>query len=336
MSRWAVRFFVAGGIGTPQRRIRISTHKNDAPPRVVFSRPGRPNFLEEERKVKLTEYTLLYSSSYCPGFLKIHSSGVDAPRPQTRVKVSDYCNGILLRTPCRPRRGKIGRRWPPIPAPRLTAPRYTSSGRRSRRETTTLTEPLPRWPSRKVRCVFLRARGAMGWADWSSLVSPGVVARVARLAQTAARQNSTRFVRLPLSRCLVVAVDCSGDLVEKGTMRRLPDGFDGNTCPFIFTWSKERPNKVWGMGSGCSAYYNTVRRSRFSRLFTKTNTHTPECLGGNTVLAGRGTLPRRRLFSLFLIHAVLSYAYWDGAHTLAEQAGRGQHQDGALFRGGSL
>jgi hypothetical protein len=42
-------------------------------------------------------------------------------------------------------------------------------------------------------------------------------------------------------------------------MRRLPDGFDGNTCPFIFTWSTERPNKVWGMGSGCSAYYNTVR-----------------------------------------------------------------------------
>jgi hypothetical protein len=42
-------------------------------------------------------------------------------------------------------------------------------------------------------------------------------------------------------------------------MRRLPDGFDGNTCPFIFTWSNERPNKVWGMGSGCSAYYNTVR-----------------------------------------------------------------------------
>ena len=51
----------------------------------------------------------------------------------------------------------------------------------------------------------------------------------------------------------------SGELVEKGVMRRLPDGFDGNTCPYIFTWSTERPNKVWGMGSGCSAYYNTVR-----------------------------------------------------------------------------
>jgi hypothetical protein len=35
-----------------------------------------------------------------------------------------------------------------------------------------------------------------------------------------------------------------GDLIEKGVMRRLPDGFDGNTCPYIFTWSTERPNKV--------------------------------------------------------------------------------------------
>lgn len=36
----------------------------------------------------------------------------------------------------------------------------------------------------------------------------------------------------------------AGDLVEKGLMRRLPEGFDGNTCPYIFTWSTERPNKV--------------------------------------------------------------------------------------------
>lgn len=54
-------------------------------------------------------------------------------------------------------------------------------------------------------------------------------------------------------------------------MRRLPDGFDGNTCPFIFTWSDERPNKVWGMGSGCSAYYNTdkkgVANTKMDRFF---------------------------------------------------------------------
>jgi hypothetical protein len=49
-----------------------------------------------------------------------------------------------------------------------------------------------------------------------------------------------------------------GDLVEKGLMRRLPEGFDGNTCPYIFTWSDERPNKTWGMGSGCAPFYNTA------------------------------------------------------------------------------
>jgi len=41
------------------------------------------------------------------------------------------------------------------------------------------------------------------------------------------------------------AVDIKeGDLIEKGVMRRLPEGFDGNTCPYIFTWSEDRPNKV--------------------------------------------------------------------------------------------
>jgi hypothetical protein len=50
----------------------------------------------------------------------------------------------------------------------------------------------------------------------------------------------------------------AGDLVEKGVMRRLPDGFDGNTCTYIFTWSTERPNKTWAMGSGTSAFYNTA------------------------------------------------------------------------------
>jgi hypothetical protein len=49
----------------------------------------------------------------------------------------------------------------------------------------------------------------------------------------------------------------TGELVEKGVMRRLPEGFDGNTCEYIFTWSTERPNKTWGMGSGCAPFYNT-------------------------------------------------------------------------------
>ena len=62
-----------------------------------------------------------------------------------------------------------------------------------------------------------------------------------------------------------------GDLIEKGVMRRLPDGFDGNKCPYIFTWSNEQPNHVWAMGSGCSPFYNTnkegVANTRMVRYF---------------------------------------------------------------------
>ena len=50
-----------------------------------------------------------------------------------------------------------------------------------------------------------------------------------------------------------------GDLIERGIMRRLPEGFDGNTSPYVFTWSTERPCKVWGMGSGCAPFYNTAK-----------------------------------------------------------------------------
>ena len=62
-----------------------------------------------------------------------------------------------------------------------------------------------------------------------------------------------------------------GELIEKGIMRRLPDGFDGNKCPYIFTWSNEKPNHVWAMGSGCSPFYNTnkegVANTRMVRYF---------------------------------------------------------------------
>jgi hypothetical protein len=62
-----------------------------------------------------------------------------------------------------------------------------------------------------------------------------------------------------------------GELVERGIMRRLPDEFDGNKCPYIFTWSAERPNRVWAMGSGCSPFYNTnkedVANTRMVRYF---------------------------------------------------------------------
>ena len=45
-----------------------------------------------------------------------------------------------------------------------------------------------------------------------------------------------------------------GQLVERGIVRRLPTGFDGNTSPYVFTWSDDRT--VWAIGSGCSTFYN--------------------------------------------------------------------------------
>lgn len=63
----------------------------------------------------------------------------------------------------------------------------------------------------------------------------------------------------------------AGELVEKGIMRRLPDGFDGNTCPYIFTWSLDIPNKTWAMASGCAPFYNTCKEgtsnTRMVRFF---------------------------------------------------------------------
>ena len=57
-----------------------------------------------------------------------------------------------------------------------------------------------------------------------------------------------------------------GELIERGVMRRLPMGFDGHKCEEVFTWSDERPNKTWAMGSGCAPYYNTTSKE-------KENTH---------------------------------------------------------------
>lgn len=70
------------------------------------------------------------------------------------------------------------------------------------------------------------------------------------------------------------AVDIKKDeLIEAGVVRRLPDGFDGNSCPYIFTWSTERPNKTWAMASGCAPYYNTCKEgtsnTRMVRDFEK-------------------------------------------------------------------
>ena len=39
----------------------------------------------------------------------------------------------------------------------------------------------------------------------------------------------------------------AGQIVERGIVRRLPTGFDGNTSPYVFTWSDDRT--VWAIGS---------------------------------------------------------------------------------------
>jgi len=48
----------------------------------------------------------------------------------------------------------------------------------------------------------------------------------------------------------------AGDIVETGIVRVLTD-VEGNVNPYVFTWSDERPNKVWAAGSGCAMFYNT-------------------------------------------------------------------------------
>ena len=62
----------------------------------------------------------------------------------------------------------------------------------------------------------------------------------------------------------------SGDLVEKGIMRRLSDNenkmYNGTKSPYVFTWSEDIPNHKWAFPSGCAAFYN-------SGLDADTNTH---------------------------------------------------------------
>lgn len=48
-----------------------------------------------------------------------------------------------------------------------------------------------------------------------------------------------------------------GEIVEIGIVRVLPESFDGNSSPYVFTWSDEIPNKRWGIASGCATFYNT-------------------------------------------------------------------------------
>lgn len=68
-----------------------------------------------------------------------------------------------------------------------------------------------------------------------------------------------------------------GELVEKGIVRRLSDSnnklFDGQKNAFVFTWSDDKPNYTWAMGSGCSTFYNSGLESqtntRMVRYFEK-------------------------------------------------------------------
>ena len=46
-----------------------------------------------------------------------------------------------------------------------------------------------------------------------------------------------------------------GELVEKGIVRRID--CNGQTNPFVFTWSDDIPNNTWAFSSGCLAFYNT-------------------------------------------------------------------------------
>ena len=47
-----------------------------------------------------------------------------------------------------------------------------------------------------------------------------------------------------------------GDEVERGIVRILTD-VDGNVNPYVFTWSTDKPNTTWAVGSGTSTFYNT-------------------------------------------------------------------------------
>ncbi len=61
--------------------------------------------------------------------------------------------------------------------------------------------------------------------------------------------------------CVFAKVDIKkGELVEKGLMCILSNNskvFNGYKNPYVFTWSDDKPNYTWAIGSGCSTFYNT-------------------------------------------------------------------------------
>jgi len=56
----------------------------------------------------------------------------------------------------------------------------------------------------------------------------------------------------------------TGEIVERGIVRRLPESFDGNNSPYVFTWSDDRT--IWAIGSGCSTFYNCSKHANTEML----------------------------------------------------------------------
>lgn len=61
----------------------------------------------------------------------------------------------------------------------------------------------------------------------------------------------------------------SGEMIEKGIMRRFSKDFDGMNNPYVFTWSDDIPNYTWAMGSGCSTFYNTAKPEHANTLMKR-------------------------------------------------------------------
>ena len=64
-----------------------------------------------------------------------------------------------------------------------------------------------------------------------------------------------------------------GELVEKGIVRRISDNenkaLDGTKCAHVLTWSNDRPNHTWAIGSGCVTFYNAATPDRANTRLTR-------------------------------------------------------------------
>lgn len=64
------------------------------------------------------------------------------------------------------------------------------------------------------------------------------------------------------------------EVVEYGIVRLLPEFFEGNESPFVFTWSDDIPNTKWAMTSGCAMFYNTSLKEPNVRMDRNFNDNT--------------------------------------------------------------